>query len=52
MIRQRLSGAADAEMRAVYSQVLVALQTSRYGDRFAEFRVVPSPDGLGEVLAC
>jgi hypothetical protein len=51
MLRQRKNRLADAEIRDVYTDVLAALKSSRYGDRFAEFTTVPSPDGIGTVLA-
>ena len=51
MIRQRLSAFPDAEIRHVYALALDALKSSRYGDRFAGFTTVPSPDGIGVVLA-
>jgi hypothetical protein len=50
MLRQRKSALADAEIRCVYGPVLDALKSSRYGDRFADFETVPSPDGIGTVL--
>lgn len=34
MIRQRLNPAADAEIRSIFKDVVVALRGSRYGDRF------------------
>jgi thymidylate synthase ThyX len=48
---QRANALADAEIRAVYEPALAALKASRYGDRFAAFTLVSSPDGLGKVLA-
>jgi hypothetical protein len=51
ILSQRKNKLADAEIREVYSPGLAALQSSGYGDRFAEFTLVPSPDGLGTVLA-
>jgi hypothetical protein len=51
MLKQRLSAAADAEIRAIYEQVLISLRRSRYGYMFFdEFTLVPSPDGIGKVL--
>lgn len=47
MLKQRLSAAADAEIRAIYEQVLEALQCSHM---FGEFTLIPSPDGIGKVL--
>jgi hypothetical protein len=51
ILSQRKNKLADAEIREVYTPGLYALQSSWYGDRFAEFTLVPSPDGLGTVLA-
>jgi hypothetical protein len=51
ILRQRANKLADAEIRAVYEDALAALKSSRYGDRFSEFNLIPSPDGLGKVLA-
>ena len=50
MLRQRLSEAADGEIRAIYSDILRELKASAYGDRFAGYTEVPSPDGIGTVL--
>lgn len=51
ILMQRLNAAADAEIREDASEVLPLLQGSRYGDSFADMRTVPSPDGIGQVLA-
>lgn len=51
MLRMRCHPAADAEIREVFAAVLRVLKTTRYSDRFEGFRLIPSPDGLGEVLA-
>jgi thymidylate synthase ThyX len=50
ILSQRKNKLADAEIREVYTPALTALQVSSYGDRFSEFTLVPSPDGLGTVL--
>lgn len=51
MLKQRLSAAADAEIRTIYEQVLISLRRSRYGYMFFdEFTLVPSPDGIGNIL--
>jgi len=50
MLRQRCSEAADAEIRALYAQVLPALWGSRYGERFDDFVLVESPDGIGQIM--
>ncbi len=50
MIEQRLTAAADAEIRCLFAQILTELQGSRYGDRFQDYKTVESPDGLGVVL--
>lgn len=49
MIRMRCHPAADAEIRAVYVQVLEdILKKSRYAEDFKAFKLVPSPDGMGQ----
>lgn len=50
MLKLRAHPAADAEIRAVFCQALACLKESRYGDRFADLNLKPSPDGIGEVL--
>lgn len=50
-IKQRLTGAADAEIRVLYARILAVLKTCRYADDFADLHTVDSPDGIGEVLA-
>ena len=42
---------ADAEIRGVYEPGLRALKMSDHGHFFGHLELVPSPDGLGEVLA-
>lgn len=51
ILKNRKNKAADAEIRQVYSPGLEALKASQYGDRFRSFELVPSPDGIGTVLA-
>lgn len=51
ILSQRKNKLADAEIRQVYSPGLAALKSSRYGDRFSHYETVPSPDGMGTVLA-
>jgi len=51
MLALRSHPAADAEMRESAVQVLRALRESAYCHRFADMTLVPSQDGLGEVLA-
>jgi thymidylate synthase ThyX len=51
MLRQRLTDAADAEIRILYGQVLKELLRCRYADQFAGFKLKPASDGVGEVLA-
>ena len=51
MLRQRLHPAADAEIREVYACVLGELRKSRYRESFEAMQTVPSPDGIGIVLA-
>lgn len=50
VMNMRASGAADAEIREVACKVLRLLKGSRYGDRFADLELGPSPDGIGECL--
>ena len=50
MLRQRKNALADAEIREVYTGVLSALKGSRYGERFLDYDLAPSPDGIGTVL--
>lgn len=50
MIEQRLTSAADAEIRDLYAQVLLALQQSRYGESFASYQIGNSSDGVGVCL--
>lgn len=49
MLRQRASAAADAEIRELFCKVLPELHASRYLESFADWRLVPSPDGVGQV---
>jgi thymidylate synthase ThyX len=49
MLRQRASRFADAEIRELFCKALVELKRSRYGERFKEFELAPSPDGIGQV---
>jgi thymidylate synthase ThyX len=51
ILSQRKNKNADAEIRQIFSPGLEALKSSQYGDRFSGFNLVPSPDGLGTVLA-
>lgn len=51
MLFMRCHPAADAEIREVFAAALRVLQTSRYAQGFADLSLVPSSDGLGEVLA-
>jgi thymidylate synthase ThyX len=51
MLEQRLTPAADAEIRLVYELALAELKRSRYGAAFERYELVDSPDGLGKVLA-
>ena len=50
MLRMRCHPAADAEIREVFAEALRVLKTSRYAEQFAGFHLIPSPDGLGEVI--
>ena len=49
MIALRCSPHADAEIRVLYGHIIRALQTTRWADDFADLKLVPSPDGIGEV---
>jgi hypothetical protein len=49
MLRQRASRFADAEIRELFCKALVELKRSRYGERFKDFELAPSPDGIGQV---
>ena len=49
MMVLRACAPADAEIRAVFVDALEVLLESRYGKDFAEYKLVPSPDGLGKV---
>jgi thymidylate synthase ThyX len=51
MLGLRAAQAADAEIRVLYGCVLNALKSSAYGKEFEHVKMVPAPDGLGEVLA-
>lgn len=52
MIRMRCHPAADAEIRAVYVQVLEEiLKKSRYAEDFGRWKLVPSKDGMGHCAA-
>lgn len=51
MLAMRCHPAADAEIRESAVAVLACLKQSIYADRFADMLLVPSPDGLGTVLA-
>lgn len=50
MMRQRCSRFADAEIRELYCLVLPELKRSRYGFFFDKMNLIPSPDGIGQVL--
>lgn len=50
MITQRCSRGADAEIRELYRRVLETMWASRYGDSFRNFKLIPSPDGIGFVV--
>ena len=50
MLQARCSDAADAEIRVLFARALKELQRSRHGDRFADLRLRPAQDGIGDVL--
>jgi hypothetical protein len=43
---------ADAEIRQMAVDALRVLMTSRYASDFADFKITPSLDGIGEMLTC
>lgn len=47
IIRQRLNGAADAEIRFLYAKVLDALKASIHKHDFLKMHLFPAKDGLG-----
>lgn len=51
ILRQRMSAAADAEIRLMAYDALVELRKSSFGHMFNDLKTVPSPDGIGVVLA-
>lgn len=50
MLKMRACQAADAEIRECFCKALPELQGSRYGAAFDHLTLVPSPDGIGEVV--
>jgi thymidylate synthase ThyX len=48
MIRLRCNPAADAEIRAVFVDVIRELKSSRHAEEFRGFDLAPAPDGLGQ----
>lgn len=50
MFEKRCSKFADAEIRAVYCDVLRELKASRYAHMFNGWELIDSPDGIGQVL--
>lgn len=50
MLKQRGTQFADAEIRVLYTDVLHELKASKYGSTFSRFNLMPSPDGLGQIL--
>jgi len=51
IFKMRINAAADAEIRITMAQALGEMKKSRYAKYFEDMTLVPSPDGLGEVLA-
>ncbi len=49
ILRQRASVFADAEIREMACKALAAPKGSRYGNRFENWELQPSPDGIGQV---
>ena len=49
MIQQRASPFADAEIRECFCKAIKELKESRYADCFEEYRLVDSPDGIGQI---
>jgi len=50
MLRLRCSIHADAEIRVMYASVLEELRKSQYAEYFSDLELVPSGDGIGQVL--
>ncbi len=50
MLRARCNPAADAEIRELFAKALLVLKDSFYSDSFDGMYLMPSPDGIGEVL--
>lgn len=50
MLKQRGTQFADAEIRVLYTDVLLELKKSKYGESFYRYGLLPSPDGLGQIL--
>lgn len=50
MLALRCAAPADAEIRESFVACLMLLCQSRYAECFAEYTLVDSPDGLGQVL--
>lgn len=51
ILQMRAADAADAEIRLGFAEaVLPCLKASRYGDRFADFELVPASDQIGRSL--
>jgi hypothetical protein len=51
IFKMRINAAADAEIRITMAQALGEMKKSRYAKYFEDMTLVPSPDGLGEVLS-
>lgn len=49
MIRLRCSPYADAEIRIIFADVVRELKASRHASSFQNFKLVDSPDGIGQV---
>jgi len=50
MLLQRLTDAADAEIRSLFAMILEELKQSRYGERFGDMEVRAASDGIGVAL--
>lgn len=50
MIRMRCAGAADAEIRNIFVELIPVLKASRYGAEFAKCELEPASDTIGMAL--
>jgi thymidylate synthase ThyX len=50
MIRMRCAGAADAEIRNLFVELIPLLKSTRYGSEFANYELEPASDTIGMAL--